>query len=619
MIKFSYDPEVDALYIRLKETTVTTGRIEEGVALDYDSADRLAGIEILDAMKRLDSREASKRFASAASPTDEHVRLRHSIPLNLSAIQMQVLDSLRRVETEEYRLGGWYLGALYALENRNNPDRISQAAQSLRELMEKLPRVVRASDVHTYRPNIPELRREIFRRLEDDKVRYGDDWKDKVIDVQLDKTLRKIDGYMESSQLPTRKDQIQIALRNIDPMADYIEIDIQKQKRDAFHRLWFQLEGFAHHRSRRHQDEQKFREYVSILERLIYDLLSPITAQDQQQIKSILDKSQHSAADAETLYKLISRRGANYVYFFTNATEPDWIPFLKAKGFFRNPPSAQYSSDGFVQLPFWPELEYLKKVCEDAPDATVQLALDLPAVDNPRVYQDILDIALHLDGTRSAQLKAKILEYVGLEHRIFPLKFPELLAHWTADGQTPAALELANVLVQFVPDPKTEEKKKKYTEIDKNQSNGDEDPVTLMMTTILEPVPRFSSIYVDVLNEGRSSARGKRTVQGCSNVNLCDSHYDQSRQAPGRPCQWYEHGFFGNMVPAANQAETGLPGFTRIPRAYADLRLRKCVETIERSNRRPGHRLKEPKVGCFQAYQTTSVWGTPKPIHPSVD
>ena len=111
------------------------------------------------------------------------------------------------------------------------------------------------------------------------------------------------------------------------------------------------------------------------------------------------------------LYKLISRRGANYVYFFTNAVDPVWIPFLKEKGFFKNPPNAEYLSDGFVQLPFWPELEYLKKICMDAPDETVQLALDLAGVDNPRVYQDILDIALSLDGMRSARLRTKMLEY----------------------------------------------------------------------------------------------------------------------------------------------------------------------------------------------------------------
>jgi uncharacterized protein YuzE len=52
-VKITYDREVDGLYIRFKETTVTTKHLAEGIAADYDADGRLAGIEILDAVKRL--------------------------------------------------------------------------------------------------------------------------------------------------------------------------------------------------------------------------------------------------------------------------------------------------------------------------------------------------------------------------------------------------------------------------------------------------------------------------------------------------------------------------------------------------------------------------------------
>jgi len=52
-MKITYDREVDALYIRFKETTVTAKHLAEGIAADYDAEGLLAGIEILDAMKRL--------------------------------------------------------------------------------------------------------------------------------------------------------------------------------------------------------------------------------------------------------------------------------------------------------------------------------------------------------------------------------------------------------------------------------------------------------------------------------------------------------------------------------------------------------------------------------------
>ena len=61
-MKVTYDRKVDALYISFKETTVTTKHLAEGIAADYDAEGKLAGIEILDAMKRLDDPAIFKRI-----------------------------------------------------------------------------------------------------------------------------------------------------------------------------------------------------------------------------------------------------------------------------------------------------------------------------------------------------------------------------------------------------------------------------------------------------------------------------------------------------------------------------------------------------------------------------
>jgi uncharacterized protein YuzE len=57
----SYDSEVDALYIRFLETTVTTEHVAEGIAVDYAADGRMAGIEILDARKRFGDAEVFRR------------------------------------------------------------------------------------------------------------------------------------------------------------------------------------------------------------------------------------------------------------------------------------------------------------------------------------------------------------------------------------------------------------------------------------------------------------------------------------------------------------------------------------------------------------------------------
>ncbi|MGA8152620.1 MAG: DUF2283 domain-containing protein [Terriglobales bacterium] len=55
------DQKVDALYIRFRETTVTTMPLGEGIAADYDADGHLVGIEILDAAKRLGDPSVFKR------------------------------------------------------------------------------------------------------------------------------------------------------------------------------------------------------------------------------------------------------------------------------------------------------------------------------------------------------------------------------------------------------------------------------------------------------------------------------------------------------------------------------------------------------------------------------
>ena len=50
-MRMSYDPEIDALSIIFRETTVTTQELAEDIAAEYDAQERLVGIEILDAVK----------------------------------------------------------------------------------------------------------------------------------------------------------------------------------------------------------------------------------------------------------------------------------------------------------------------------------------------------------------------------------------------------------------------------------------------------------------------------------------------------------------------------------------------------------------------------------------
>ena len=136
-------------------------------------------------------------------------------------------------------------------------------------------------------------------------------------------------------------------------------------------------------------------------------------------------------------------------YFFSRLKNPMWIQPLTELGYFQSPPQARILPDGSIQFPTWPELQYLKNVTEEVPNEVVELLLQLPEVDNPFIYHQILEIALKLHGRHSAKLLPKMLEYVSLKHQFLAHRYINLLVHWTAEAQTQAALALSKELVRL--------------------------------------------------------------------------------------------------------------------------------------------------------------------------
>jgi len=60
-MRITYDAEVDALYVRFADTTVTTQEVAEGIAVEYAADGSIAGIEVLDAGKRFKDPNALRR------------------------------------------------------------------------------------------------------------------------------------------------------------------------------------------------------------------------------------------------------------------------------------------------------------------------------------------------------------------------------------------------------------------------------------------------------------------------------------------------------------------------------------------------------------------------------
>ncbi|MCY4614727.1 MAG: hypothetical protein OXB94_14050 [Nitrospira sp.] len=232
-------------------------------------------------------------------------------------------------------------------------------------------------------------------------------------------------------------------------------------------------------------------------------------------------------------------------YFFSRLKNPLWIQPLAGRGYFQSPPGIRHLPDGYIQLSVWPELQYLKNMSDHAPDEVIEIVSQLPEVDNPKVYDDILDIALRLHGKQSTKLKPKILEYTGIEYQWYADRYADLLAHWTAENQIQAALELLQILVKFVPDPQSEYKqaRRKVNPDDLTTSQKTSDDYFkegFNLPRPLKPVPRFDAWkYVNVLEKGVRPLIEKEPLKvACilidAMADMIRLHKDQDELAKGK-------------------------------------------------------------------------------------
>ena len=453
------------------------------------------------------------------------------MPLKLTDQKRAVLEALQGKETKEYPLSNWYLGALYALDNPHNPDRFYQAAQSLRELIEKLPRVVGEMDMQGYSYSFRDMRKNIYTRFTKDKERYGNAWTGKKVDCELAKTLGKIDRYLIANQQPTRRKQVQSALEKLDPMAEHLDSDVQRRKQDTIYNLWNKLENYAHHQNK--QIIEDFSECLTILERTVLELLAPVTAQDQQEIRSILNRPIRLDSDEERLLVLIERKGANFTFFFQHVSDATWIPILDKRGYFSHPPDPEPVDDR-INFPFWPPLSYLVRVFDSEQEKVLGILERLPDTDNPRILEEIIDVVLKADSPEVIHRFAnKIMSFVDNawvntwmgDNIIELLKKPYLFEK----PLEAFASSLLSKVVEFRPDPQPQFGHWKYQKILNNgvRPLAEKEPyrvALILIDTVATMIPQ--TIHEEYLDKGR----GKDVSEvWCRRLNVKGSAYEDSR------------------------------------------------------------------------------------------
>ena len=396
-------------------------------------------------------------LGAVSDVTQRHRRNRegNGLAVPLTVQQRDVLEALRGRENERYPLGQWYLGAIYALSNPHNPDRYSQAAQSLRELLEKLPRVVLDTPMQVGNYPFLEAQQALRSQLSEAAERYEGEWSGKTIDPELSKTLSEMQEYLVQRQKPTRRDSVNRAVANLDPLFDQLEGNVRTRKLSELAHIWAELENHAHHGS---TNPEAFQSFVDSLDRVILDVLAPIRAEDQLEILAILQEPHKSPESVTRIFDLIEKNGANFAFFFAHATDTSWLSALKERGYFSNPPAPEQLGSSLTILPNWWPMRYLVRVASLAPKEVIEIVQHLPETISPRIYDDILEIALNLPTDQSVQLQPQLVRFARISPRPLSHRFPEVLIHWTKNDQIGPALELASPIVYFDPDPEKGEK-----------------------------------------------------------------------------------------------------------------------------------------------------------------
>ena len=332
----------------------------------------------------------------------------------LSDRQLQVWRALRGKSQHDYPFHDWYRGALWALNatDDENPDRLAHAGNSLRELLEKLPRALGTEVIGPDSNLLKQTRESAGAALLEIKKQFPNGWVGHEITEELAGVLVQFEEYVGLSTRPSRKERTAAGLQKLDPMMHALPEQLRQTKSRHYASLSRRFEGFAHHNPLAR--EQAFRDCLAQLEDLVLDLMAPITADDQNMLLDLVSKGANvSAEEIKEALRLIERRGANYAFFFDNVRDRIWLKPLESAGYFKKPPQVEAAGEGYVRFPVWWPMQFLKRVSRDAPEDVLGILLQMDSTNNPQVLNGVVEIAAELPIELSIRLEPIISDYVA--------------------------------------------------------------------------------------------------------------------------------------------------------------------------------------------------------------
>lgn len=204
-------------------------------------------------------------------------------------------------------------------------------------------------------------------------------------------------------------------------------------------------------------DGRDFREFFDGVEQILDTVLERFEThyfRVFQGLDDLLTRTAPSNADADVLRQKFPKNQMVFHYFFSRASAA-WLGPLRHAGFFVVALEPRVDEDaGMVEIPAWPESEYLARVAADTPEAAVEAAEGIHETDNSRVNHDITRVALAAPADVGVRLVPQVISSLGGRFGVLiPQTIGQLIVHLTRGGQHDDALKLAAALLNRMPAP----------------------------------------------------------------------------------------------------------------------------------------------------------------------
>jgi hypothetical protein len=191
------------------------------------------------------------------------------------------------------RIARMYLAAVRALNDDLDPERLSNAAHQMRELMEKIPEIV---DVEIRAlgermgQKVAELETE-FRSMEEKSKLKPPEW-DGEVDEPARRCLNKMDEFFEwkANHQPRRRDEVTKVLRALDGPNRLVPAEMEKANVKSWMEAKQFFDGVAHHQFE--PTKEVFSAKMEYVEGVLLRKLNPRTFAEFDAVDGIIEEGE---------------------------------------------------------------------------------------------------------------------------------------------------------------------------------------------------------------------------------------------------------------------------------------------------------------------------------------